>query len=87
GLGPLLFERSNDAQFLRPTVVTLAYGLGFGMFLVLLIVPSLLAAGHDMSRAARSLKRAWRMPRAQVGAGLRALPWVAAALVTLAFAL
>ncbi|PWE28304.1 acriflavine resistance protein B [Pararhodobacter marinus] len=87
GLGPLLFERSNDAQFLRPTVVTLAYGLGFGMFLVLLIVPSLLAAGHDMSRAVRSLKRALRMPRAQVGAGLRALPWLAAGLVAVAFAL
>ncbi|MFN4099336.1 MAG: efflux RND transporter permease subunit [Pararhodobacter sp.] len=87
GLGPLLFERSADAQFLRPTVVTLSYGLGFGMVLVLLIVPALLATGHDMGRAARSLKRALRMPAAQVGPGLRALPWVAALLVAGAFAL
>ncbi len=85
GLGPLLFERSNDAQFLRPTVVTLAYGLGFGMFLVLLIVPSLLAAGHDFGRMARSLRRAFRMPAGQVGTGIRALPWGAAAAVLAAF--
>ncbi|MCB1389835.1 MAG: efflux RND transporter permease subunit [Rhodobacteraceae bacterium] len=86
GLGPLLFERSNDAQFLRPTVVTLAYGLGFGMFLVLLIVPALLASGHDLGRAVRSLRRAFRLPRAQVGAGMRALPWLAALLVAGFFA-
>ncbi len=87
GLGPLLFERSNDAQFLRPTVVTLAYGLGFGMFLVLLIVPALLAAGHDIARARRSMRRAFAMPASQVGRGMRALPWLAAALVLAAFAL
>jgi multidrug efflux pump subunit AcrB len=57
GLAPLLFERATDAQFLKPTVITLVYGLGFGMVLVLLIVPALLAVGHDMSRAMRSLRR------------------------------
>jgi len=35
GLAPLLFERSTQAQFLKPTVVTLVYGLGFGTVLVL----------------------------------------------------
>ena len=29
GLAPLLFETSQDAQFLKPTVVTLVFGLGF----------------------------------------------------------
>lgn len=87
GLGPLLFERSSDAQFLRPTVVTLAYGLGFGMVLVLLIVPALLAMGHDFGRMAQSLRRALRLRKSQVGAGLRALPWAAVALVAVAFAL
>ncbi|MCB1404690.1 MAG: efflux RND transporter permease subunit [Rhodobacteraceae bacterium] len=85
GLGPLLFERSNDAQFLRPTVITLAYGLGFGMVLVLLIVPSLLAMGHDISRMIRSLRRALRMP-AVVGPGVRMMPMLAAVLVLAAFA-
>ena len=87
GLGPLLFERSNDAQFLRPTVVTLAYGLGFGMLLVLLIVPALLAMGHDFGRMAVSLRLAFRLRAGRVGPGLRALPWAAAALVATGFAL
>ncbi|MCC5970752.1 MAG: efflux RND transporter permease subunit [Pararhodobacter sp.] len=86
GLGPLLFERSSDAQFLKPTVVTLVYGLGFGMVLVLLIVPALLAVGHDMSRMTRSLRRALRLPKAQVGAAVRVVPGLAVALVLAIFA-
>ncbi|MCC6007698.1 MAG: efflux RND transporter permease subunit, partial [Rhodobacteraceae bacterium] len=39
GLAPLLYETSSQAQFLRPTVITLSYGLGFGMVIVLLLVP------------------------------------------------
>ena len=86
GLAPLLFEGSNDAQFLRPTVITLTYGLGFGMVLVLLIVPSLLAAGHDMSQMLRSLRRIFRMPAGQVGMAMRALPVLAALAVVSLFA-
>ncbi len=58
GLAPLLYERSQQAQFLQPTVITLVYGLGFGMFLVLLVVPALLAAQADLSRMTMSLRRA-----------------------------
>jgi len=57
GLAPLLYETSQQAQFLRPTVVTLTYGLGFGLVLVLLVVPSLLAIGHDLSRNTHALRR------------------------------
>lgn len=78
GLGPLLFEKSNQAQFLQPTVLTLVYGLGFGMVLVLLIVPALLAVGHDLERMIQSLKRAFRLPGRQVGALIRVIPGVAA---------
>ena len=58
GLTPLLYETSKDAQFLKPTVITLVYGLGFGVVLVLLIVPALLAIGHDLGRSLRALRRA-----------------------------
>ena len=58
GLMPLLYETSSDAQFLKPTVITLVYGLGFGLVLVLLVVPALLAVGHDMARQSRALRRA-----------------------------
>jgi multidrug efflux pump subunit AcrB len=70
GLAPLLYESSTQAQFLRPTVITLAYGLGFGMVLVLLMVPAVLAIGHDMGRAGRSLRRALRLPARRRGRGL-----------------
>jgi len=58
GLAPLLYERSTQAQFLKPTVVTLVYGLGFGMVLVLIVVPSLIAIQQDVMRYRVSLKRA-----------------------------
>jgi multidrug efflux pump subunit AcrB len=57
GLAPLLYETSQQAQFLRPTVITLTYGLGFGLALVLLVVPALLAIGHDIGRNARAFRR------------------------------
>ena len=69
GLAPLLYETSKDAQFLKPTVITLTYGLGFGLVLVLLIVPSLLAIGHDISRHFRSLRFSWTAGRRAPGLG------------------
>ncbi|RMH41451.1 MAG: efflux RND transporter permease subunit, partial [Alphaproteobacteria bacterium] len=57
GLAPLLFERSQQAQFLKPTVITLVYGLGFGMVLVLLVVPAVLGIGEDLARIRRSTRR------------------------------
>ncbi|MEE9428173.1 MAG: efflux RND transporter permease subunit [Paracoccaceae bacterium] len=65
GLTPLLFETSQDAQFLKPTVITLVYGLGFGMFLVLLVVPAVVAMQQDFGKQLRATKRA-------IGAGARA---------------
>lgn len=58
GLAPLLYERSSQAQFLKPTVITLVYGLGFGMLLVLLVVPALIAVQHDVRRNFVSLRHA-----------------------------
>ncbi|MEZ8097247.1 MAG: AcrB/AcrD/AcrF family protein, partial [Amylibacter sp.] len=40
-----------------PTVITLSFGLGFGMFLVLLIVPSLVIMQKDFGRLFTSLRR------------------------------
>lgn len=70
GLAPLLFEQSSQAQFLKPTVITLCYGLGFGLVLVLLVVPSLMAMQADVSRQVTALRRAIGS-----GGGLR---WVVA---------
>ncbi|MSU91300.1 AcrB/AcrD/AcrF family protein, partial [Rhodobacteraceae bacterium 2CG4] len=60
GLAPLLYESSRQAQFLKPTVITLSYGLGVGMVLVLLVVPALVAMQQDLGRIVRSARRARR---------------------------
>lgn len=73
GLAPLLFERSQQAQFLKPTVITLVYGLGVGLLLVLLVVPALMAVQRDVSRPITALRRALRGPRRGPSRGLRAL--------------
>jgi predicted RND superfamily exporter protein len=57
GMLPLLFESSRQAQFLKPTVITLVYGLGFGVLLVLLLVPSLLVIQQDLSKLFSSYRR------------------------------
>ncbi|MCC0065139.1 MAG: efflux RND transporter permease subunit [Defluviimonas sp.] len=61
GLAPLLYESSRQAQFLKPTVITLCYGLGFGMVLVLLVVPALLVVQQDLRRQFAALGRAARI--------------------------
>jgi hypothetical protein len=60
GLAPLLYEGSTQAEFLKPTVVTLVFGLAFGMLLVLLVVPSIMAMQADIARQVQSAKRALR---------------------------
>ncbi|MES0811546.1 efflux RND transporter permease subunit [Roseibium sp. SCPC15] len=57
GLAPLLFETSRQAQFLKPTVITLSYGLGVGLFLVILLVPALLAVQKDFGQSIASGRR------------------------------
>ena len=80
GLAPLLYERSSQAQFLKPTVITLVYGLGFGMLLVLLLVPALVAVQHDFQRLLKSFRfaifgRARKMAFALGGLGILILGW------------
>ncbi|MBO6507810.1 MAG: efflux RND transporter permease subunit [Roseibium sp.] len=61
GLAPLLFETSRQAQFLKPTVITLSYGLGVGLFLVILLIPALLAAQTDFGQSVQSGRRLLRV--------------------------
>jgi multidrug efflux pump subunit AcrB len=76
GMAPLLYEQSQQAQFLKPTVITLVYGLGFGMVLVLLVVPALVAAQHDVSRQMAAMRRGVRAPVGVMRWGLILL-WIA----------
>ncbi|MEM6388519.1 MAG: efflux RND transporter permease subunit, partial [Pseudomonadota bacterium] len=58
GLTPLLYEGSSQAEFLKPTVITLVYGLGVGMVIVLLVVPAIMAMQSDFADRMRALRRA-----------------------------
>jgi multidrug efflux pump subunit AcrB len=91
GLAPLLYEGSQDAQFLKPTVITLVYGLGFGMVIVLLVVPAILAMQQDwaqqMTALRRALRGAARRPAVAAGIGGLALAIAALFIATLGSAL
>jgi multidrug efflux pump subunit AcrB len=85
GMAPLLFETSEQAQFLKPTVITLVYGLGFGMVLVLLVLPALMGVQHDIARQVAAMRRASLARRRDLRAGLAILwalilAWCAATL-------
>ena len=56
-LAPLMFEASRQALFLKPTVVTLVYGLSVGFFVALLLIPSLLVIRADIAAALRTTRR------------------------------
>ena len=67
GLAPLMYEESRQSLFLKPTVVTLVYGLSVGFFIVLTMIPSLMVIQNDMSRAMNSLRRMLFGRRAAAG--------------------
>ncbi len=58
GLAPMILEGSRQAQFLIPMAVAVAYGLLFGTFLLLLVLPaSYLILNRIRIGAARMLRR------------------------------
>jgi multidrug efflux pump subunit AcrB len=69
GLAPLLYESSSQAIFLKPTVITLVYGLGFGMVLVLIVTPAVLAVQGDAGWQLRAFRRALRHRRLRLWVG------------------
>jgi len=58
GLTPLLFERSFQAQFLVPMAITLVFGLMITTFLVLLVIPSMIAVQGDLGQWIRRRREA-----------------------------
>ncbi len=57
GLLPIMAERATNAQFLKPAVLALAFGVLFALFVTLLMVPALYAIGGDCSRAVARLRQ------------------------------
>lgn len=56
GLMPILFERSAQAQFLIPMVISLAFGVLLASFVTLLLVPSIYVSGERV----KAMFRDWR---------------------------
>ncbi|WP_417808585.1 efflux RND transporter permease subunit [Thioclava sp.] len=74
GLAPLLYEQSSSALFLKSTVITLVYGLAFGMVIVLIVVPAMLAIQLDFGRQITAVRHGARVLRLRgVLAGVAAL--------------
>lgn len=49
GLSPLLFETSFDAQFLIPLAAVIAFGLMYGIVLILFFVPAMLVSIENLT--------------------------------------
>ncbi len=60
GLTPLLLEKSLQAQFLIPMAVSLAFGVLFGTFITLILVPTLYQVLEDAQTASGRLLRSSR---------------------------
>ncbi|MEE9241255.1 MAG: efflux RND transporter permease subunit, partial [bacterium] len=55
GLGPMLLERSFQAQFLIPMAVSLCFGLVFATAITLVLVPVISLVGNDIARLWRRI--------------------------------
>ncbi|MEM1412435.1 MAG: efflux RND transporter permease subunit, partial [Pseudomonadota bacterium] len=71
GLTPMLFERSIQAKFLIPVVVSLCFGVFIAFFVTLMLVPALYAIGIDIGKLA---KRLWGWLRRIFGGKSRSNP-------------
>lgn len=59
GLAPMMFERSVQARFLVPMAISLGFGVLFGTFLLLLVVPALYHVLEDARRGFASGLDRW----------------------------
>ncbi|RLQ21890.1 efflux RND transporter permease subunit [Seongchinamella sediminis] len=57
GLIPIMAEKATNAQFLKPAVLSLAFGVLFALFVTLLMVPALYAIGGDFAHGKAWLKQ------------------------------
>jgi multidrug efflux pump subunit AcrB len=55
GLTPMMMERSIQAAFLKPIVISLAFGVFIAFFVTLLLVPSLYGIGIDIKAGFRRI--------------------------------
>jgi len=67
GLLPMLLETSLQAQFLIPMVVSLATGIIFATFVILLLIPALILIMRDIKHLPSAPKRLYGLYKRRVG--------------------
>ena len=56
GITPLLSEQATQAQFLKPLIISLAFGLIFGTFIVLFLLPAFLVSVENAAMNASRIR-------------------------------
>ena len=56
GILPLLFENALEAQFLKPMVISLSFGLLFGTLIVLFLLPAFLTGIETLSQFSKRVR-------------------------------
>jgi multidrug efflux pump subunit AcrB len=73
GLYPIIFEKSFQAAFLKPMAISVAYGVLFGTFFILLTFPAIILVVNDLRRGIMFLRKGfWKTPE-QVEPAMRQL--------------
>jgi multidrug efflux pump subunit AcrB len=54
GMGPLMLEKSLQAQFLIPIAITMTFGLAFATILVLFLTPAMIGIADDIRRVMKA---------------------------------
>ncbi|MEM8527334.1 MAG: efflux RND transporter permease subunit [Bacteroidota bacterium] len=73
GLVPLIVSQGIGAQFLKPTSLSIAYGLIFGTFLTLSFLPSLLVLSNEANQLLYRIRRRQRPTPEQVEPAVKEL--------------
>ncbi len=63
GLAPLIIQKSLQAQFLIPMAISVAYGLLFGTFILLVLVPAFLMITNRIKRSAMQIFEGEKLDR------------------------
>ncbi len=66
GLTPLIFERSRQAQFLKPMAISIAYGIGFATLLTLLMLPLFLSVNNKLKVGTKWLMTGKKVSKEEV---------------------
>lgn len=66
GLGPLIFEKSRQAQFLIPMAISIAYGIAIATLLTLVILPLLLSTSNWIKVNVKWLKTGKEITKEEV---------------------